>query len=120
MLPIGAALGVLGGLVLVWLDGDPSSPLVSQLATGTATGGFLGAMAGIVLGLGHWEHFVDFPARDLDGHSMLVVVDVAAQGREEEAKKALRAAGAASVEVCTSEAAQALVRDAARTSNPSP
>jgi len=111
-LPIGAALGAAAGIFLVWFDGDPTAPLVPQIITAVVTGGFLGAMAGIVLGLGQWEHFVDLPEDERVDRPLLIAVDVAAQGREPEARAALSEAGAASVKVCTREEAEELVRRA--------
>lgn len=111
-LPIGAALGALGGVLLVWFDGNPSSPLVPQIITAVATGGFLGAMGGIVLGLGQWQHFVDLPENARADRPLLITVNVAAQGREPEARAALSEAGAALVKVCTREEAEELVREA--------
>jgi len=118
LLPIGGGLGALGGVVLVWFTGDPSAPYVPQLITAVATGAFLGAMSGIVLGLGYWEHFVDLPALDRPDRPLLVAVDVVAQGREPEACKALSEAGAQAVKVCTREEAEQLVREA--TADPHP
>jgi hypothetical protein len=113
-LPIASALGALGGIGLALHDGNPASPLVAQLVTGLATGGFLGAMAGIVMGLGHWQHFVDFPDIEIKTQPMLVAVDLAAQGREAEARGALNEAGAKSVEICGSREARKLLASAAR------
>jgi len=118
LLPIGGGLGALGGVVLVWFTGDPTAPYVPQLITAVATGAFLGAMSGIVLGLGYWEHFVDLPALDRPDRPLLVAVDVVAQGREPEACKALSEAGAQAVKVCTREEAEQLVREA--TADPHP
>ncbi|HEY6725298.1 MAG TPA: hypothetical protein VI197_14785 [Polyangiaceae bacterium] len=111
-LPIGAALGALGGALLVWFDGDPAAPFVPQVITALATGGFLGAMGGIVLGLGQWEHFVELPESEPPGRPLLIAVDIAAQGREPEARAALGEAGAALVKVCTREEAEQFVREA--------
>ena len=114
LLPIGGGLGALGGALLVWFSGDPSTPFVPQLITSVVTGSFLGAMTGIVLGLGYWEHFVDLPPLESPDHPLLVAVDVVAQGREPEACKALSEAGAKAVKVCTREEAEQLVREAGR------
>jgi len=111
-LPFGAALGAVGGALFVWFDGDPAAPFVPQVITALATGGFLGAMAGIVLGLGQWEHFVELPESDPTDRPLLIAVDVAAQGREPEARAALGQAGAARVKVCTREEAEQVVREA--------
>jgi len=114
LLPIGGGLGALGGAALVWFSGDPTTPFVPQLITSIATGSFLGAMTGIVLGLGYWEHFVDLPALESPDLPLLVAVDVVAQGREPEACKALSEAGAQAVKVCTREEAEQFVREAGR------
>lgn len=110
-LPIGAALGAVGGGLWMWFDGNPAAPLVPQIITAVATGGFLGAMSGIVLGLGQWEHFVELPDDRAD-RPLLIAVDIAAQGREPEARTALGEAGAALVKVCTREEAEQFVREA--------
>ena len=115
-LPIGAGVGALGGILVVWFGGDPATPIVPQVITSIATGGFLGAMLGIVLGLGQWEHGVDLPDDDPADRPLLIAVDVAAQGREPEACAALSASGAASVKVCTREEAEQLLREAAAAS----
>ena len=112
LLPIGGGLGALGGAILVWFSGDPTTPLVPQLITGVATGAFLGAMSGIVLGLGYWDHFVDLPPLHSADRPLLVAVDVVAQGREPEACRALSEAGATAVKVCSREEAEKLVREA--------
>src|SRR5690606_39231921 len=110
-LPIGAALGAVGGGLWMWFDGNPAAPLVPQIITAVATGGFLGAMSGIVLGLGQWEHFVELPDDRAD-RPLLIAVDIAAQGGEPEARTALGGAGAALVKVCTREEAEQFVRGA--------
>lgn len=111
-LPICAALGALGGALLVWFDGDPAAPFVPQIITAVATGSFLGAMGGIVLGLGQWEPFVELPDDEQPPRPLLIAVDIAAQGREPEALAALGEAGAALVKVCTREEAEQFVREA--------
>ena len=103
---------------MMWFSGDPNTPFVPQLITSLATGSFLGAMTGIVLGLGYWDHFVDLPALESPDLPLLVAVDVVAQGREPEACKALSEAGAQAVKVCTREEAEQLVREA--TADPHP
>lgn len=110
MLPIGAALGVLGADALVWFDGNPAQALIPQLVTAAATGAFLGGMAGLVLGLGHWQHFIDLPAHYTDASPTLVAVDVVAQGREPEALSAFQGAGASDITICSSLEAEQLVR----------
>jgi hypothetical protein len=114
LLPIGGALGAVGGAVFVWFTGDPTAPFVPQLITGAATGSFLGAMSGIVLGLGYWDHVVELPPLHSAEQPVLVAVDVVAQGREPEACRALSDAGAKAVKVCTREEAEQLVREAGR------
>jgi len=111
-LPIGAALGALGGILLTWFAGDPKTPLIPQIITALFTGGFLGAMGGIVLGLGQWDHSVELPDDGQADRPLLIAVDVAAQGREPEACAALKQAGAALVKVCTREEAEQFVREA--------
>ena len=113
VLPIGAALGAAGGSLFTVFGGDPSVPLAAQLATSLATGAFLGAMTGIVLGLGHWGHFVDLPASERGARGMLVTVDLVAQGREATARQALLQAGATSIDVCSNADAFELARTAA-------
>lgn len=116
VLPIGAALGAAGGSLLTVFGGDPSVPFVPQLAASLATGAFLGAMTGIVLGLGHWSHFVELPDNEGEDRGMLVTLDLVAQGREATARQALIRAGATSVEVCSSAGAFELARTAAAVS----
>lgn len=113
VLPIGAILGALGGSLLTVYGGDPSVPLAAQLATSVTTGAFLGAMTGIVLGLGHWSYFVDLPDAEGEERGMLVTVDLVAQGREATARQTLLQAGATSVDVCSSVGAFELARMAA-------
>ncbi len=103
VLPWAALLGALGGAVVAFFDGISDTPLPNQLVTGVAMGGFLGAMAGIVLGLGHWQHFVDFPDLELDGTPLWLVVDLASEGRETTARLALASAGAEEVRICSSD-----------------
>ena len=88
-------------------------PLAAQLATSVTTGAFLGAMTGIVLGLGHWSYFVDLPDAEGEERGMLVTVDLVAQGREATARQTLLQAGATSVDVCSSAGAFELARMAA-------
>lgn len=111
-LPVGAALGALGGILVTWFAGDPKTPLVPQIITALFTGGFLGAMGGIVLGLGQWDYAVELPDDKQADRPLLITVDVAAQGREPEASAALKQAGAALVKVCTREEAEQFVREA--------
>jgi len=111
-LPIGAVLGALGGILVTWFAGDPKTPLVPQIITALFTGGFLGAMGGIVLGLGQWDYAVELPESVEADRPLLIAVDVAAQGREPEACAALKEAGAALVKVCTREEAEQFVREA--------
>ena len=111
-LPIGAALGALGGILVTWFAGDPKTPLIPQIITALVTGGFLGAMGGIVLGLGQWDYAVELPESNQADRPLLIAVDIAAQGREPDACAALKEAGAALVKVCTREEAEQFVREA--------
>lgn len=110
-LPFGAGLGAAGGVALGLFSGASSGTLVPQLVTGLAAGALLGAMTAIVMGLGTWQHFVDFPEGVAETESMLVAVDLDAQGREEEARSALRQAGATAITICSSAEALELVRE---------
>lgn len=110
-LPFGAGLGAAGGVALALFSGASAATLVPQLVTGLAAGALLGAMTAIVMGLGTWQHFVDFPETVSETDSMLVGVNLDAQGREEEARSALRQAGATAVTICSSVEALELVRD---------
>lgn len=110
MLPIGAALGAMATGVMVWFDGNPTQPLLPQLMTAAATGAFLGGMAGLVMGLGHWQHVIDLPAHYTGDPPTLIAVDVVAQGREPEALSAFAGAGARDITVCSSHEAEQLVR----------
>ena len=108
-LPIAAMLGALAGLLFAFYDTSTNIALPARLVTGFATGGFLGAMAGIVLGLGHWEHFVELPEDDGIDHSIVIAVELAASERAPAALAALAGAGGTSTALCSDEEAWELV-----------
>jgi hypothetical protein len=116
MLPIGAIVGLLGGIALVLHGGQTGPQLGAQLVAGAATGGFLGALTGIVLGLGHWEHFVDLPDTGTEVHPMLVAVELGGSERGKVAEQAFRSAGADQLRFCSDDEAWDFIEGASEPS----
>src|SRR5262252_1110177 len=85
---VGGALAVSGGLVL-------AGPVFLALE-GLLAGGALGTFAGVLGGLGFWREEIEFPTAAFENGAALIGVTVE-DGRIEDARSALKHAGATEV-----------------------
>jgi len=99
---IGAALGAAIGAVAL-----PAAGLVAigSVFGAAASGGVAGTLAGSLGGLGLWKDEVDFPRSAFERGDVLVGA-LTSQERSEQARAALRAAGAAETKLATRRTAQ--------------
>ena len=95
---IGAALGALGGALLVPAAGLLAAGPVLAAVEAAAVGGAAGATIGTIGGLGYWENHAELVKEHVEKGAVLVGVE-APEGRRDEALAALRAAGADDVRV---------------------
>jgi hypothetical protein len=101
---IGAALGAIGGAILVPVSGLlAAGPLLAALE-GAVAGGAAGTVLGGVMGLGHWHEEIDFVNHRLKEGAVIVGVETIPE-RREGAEAALRSAGAEDVHAQTKKSA---------------
>lgn len=95
---VGGALAVTGGLVL-------AGPVFLALE-GVLAGGALGTVAGTLGGLGFWKDEVDFPKHAFENGAVLIGVNTE-DGRIEDARTALKSAGATEIRMTSKPEARA-------------
>lgn len=109
---IGAALGAVGGALVVLTGGLLAAGPIVALLQGVTSGGAAGVLAGTLGGLGYWRDVAEFPAKAIESGAILVGVDAGAQGQIDRATRALKAAGAGEVSLRSFSEAKADVRHA--------
>ena len=98
---IGAAVGAVGGALVVVGSGMLAAQPLLALVPGVVGGGAAGMLTGFLAGLGHWHDAADFPHHKLKEGAVMVGIMNNRRDRINVARNTLKAIGAKEVHVRT-------------------